>query len=111
MWMMIGYLSVKLYYLHIVTEKYAFFISKVFYFHSVKDVRVRELFELEINCWNTFLVGEESFENLQKYGHVIFKELQDIDENGMYFQGIHYEIKVTCTCDWKAATILEGQYG
>ena len=43
-----------------------------------------------------------------KYGKKTFAELEELDKNGFYFNGIHHQIDVVSCCDWKAAACIEG---
>ena len=52
--------------------------------------------------------GEENYENIRDFGQPIFEEMKDISANGIVFQGVHHEIDVVSSCDWKAEAIIEG---
>ena len=52
--------------------------------------------------------GEETYENQKKFGKEIYSELKDIDMNGITIDGIHHNIDVVSSCDWKAAACIEG---
>ena len=54
--------------------------------------------------------GEENYENQLKFGQEIFHELENINDTGYYFHGIHHTIQVISCCDWKAGACLEGMH-
>ena len=56
----------------------------------------------------TTVVGVENYENQMKYGKKTFAELEDLNQNGFHFNGIHHQIDVVSCCDWKAAACIEG---
>ena len=57
-------------------------------------------------CW---LTGEENYENIRDFGQQIFHELKDISQNGMTIEGVHHDIDVVSSCDWKAEALIEGR--
>ena len=54
------------------------------------------------------ITGNETYENQKEYGTETFKELIDLNENGMDINGIHHQFHVTSCCDWKAQACIEG---
>ena len=54
--------------------------------------------------------GEENYENQLKFGQEIFHELDNINDTGYYFHGIHHTIQVISCSDWKAGACLEGMH-
>ena len=55
-----------------------------------------------------FPVGAENYDTFKEYGMSTFKELHDIDKNGIVINGVHHHIKVLSTSDWKACSVIEG---
>ena len=43
-----------------------------------------------------------------RFGKKTFSELEHINTNGYFFNGIHHQVDVICCSDWKAAACLEG---
>ena len=54
-------------------------------------------------------LGDESYDNQIKYGSEVFKELKQLQQNGVYFEGIRHKIIIVCCSDWKAAACIEGK--
>ena len=52
--------------------------------------------------------GSETYESQLKYGKEVFQELQELQEHGFVFGGIHHDIKIISCCDWKAGACIEG---
>ena len=64
----------------------------------------------EMNGYCYFLIkGVENYVNQMKFGKKTFAELEDINQNGFKFHGIHHEIDVVSCSDWKAAACIEGK--
>ena len=53
--------------------------------------------------------GKETYENQKKYASEVFKQLENIHNNGIIIAGCWHEIDVVCCCDWKAGACLEGK--
>ena len=58
-----------------------------------------------------FITGEENYANQKKYGASVFKELNDLQKKGFYFQGKWHKIDLVCCSDWKCGSIMEGLNG
>ena len=52
--------------------------------------------------------GDETYNNQMKYGKEVFEELNELQQNGFDFEGIHHDIKIVSCCDWKAGACIEG---
>ena len=52
--------------------------------------------------------GTEDYESLVRYGHETCQELENMDVNGLVIEGIHHDMKVLSSGDWKAASCIEG---
>ena len=58
----------------------------------------------------THFVGAENYENFEKYALFTFKELENLNANGLIIDGQHHDIKVISCSDWKACACIEGDY-
>ena len=56
-------------------------------------------------------LGEENYENQKKYGQKVFDELNRIQRDGVFFNGVWHKIDLVCCSDWKCGSIMEGLNG
>jgi hypothetical protein len=53
-------------------------------------------------------VGKEKYETLAKVGHLFKLQLLDLQENGIYVNGVHWPIEFFFSGDWKFMYIVMG---
>ena len=53
-------------------------------------------------------LGDESYENYERHAGPVFQQLKELQDNGFEIDGIHNEITVIHTSDWKAAACIDG---
>ena len=100
----------------------AFSETTFFFPFAVSDCFLMSLFRKydflersQIENFNLFpesliiISGDKSYDNQIKYGQDIFKELEDLQESGFDFEGIHHDIKIISCCDLKAGACIEGK--
>eukprot|EP00732_Lithocolla_globosa_P000492 Lithocolla_globosa_v1_NODE_152_length_5671_cov_121.982906.p1 type:complete len:465 gc:universal NODE_152_length_5671_cov_121.982906:2437-3831(+) len=56
-------------------------------------------------------VGKEGYDALRQGLAPLFEELNDLQENGFYFEGVHYDVELFFTADWKFMALVLGLNG
>ena len=55
------------------------------------------------------MVGDESYDSLKENASQTFRELESLDKLGIFIDGVHHDIKVISSSDWKAGCCIEGK--
>ena len=58
-----------------------------------------------------YLIGKESYENQKRFAKLVFDEVQTLVNSGISIKNQMHKLSLTCSCDWKGATFLEGLNG